>query len=193
MNPPDTIATACKICGKPLTVREPEGFADYCRNSMEARNRRIDAEMALRNARRLRHDAQGGVRTNAMGSAVRLNLPPLVRATEADVRKAWIGTLCHEACYERRDRRLALESRIAGAVVHRQSNPSEWAKGSKLWRALEDICREWCKCISIDLGHPRGIYWPELVEALMEFPKERAKVLEGAVDFLRAQVRKETE
>lgn len=193
MTAPATITTPCRICRRPLTVRDPADFASYCQASVDARNRRIDAELALRAARQWRHDAKGGVGTNAMGSAVRLNLPPLVRATVEDVRKAWIGTLCHEACYERRDRRLALESRIAGAVVHRQSNPSEWAKGSKLWRALEDICREWCKCISIDLGHPRGIYWPELVEALMEFPKERAKVLEGAVDFLRAQVRKETE
>lgn len=191
MTAPATIATSCKICGKPLTVREPAEFADYCRNSMEARNRRIDAEMALRNARRLRHDAPGGVGTNAMGSAVRLNLPPLVRATAEDVRKAWIGTLCHHACYERRDKRLGLESRIAGAMVHRQANPSEWHEGGKLRTALEGICKEWCRCISRDFGHPDGIYWPELVQCLMEYPRERARIMESAVEFLRKQVKGE--
>jgi hypothetical protein len=126
-----------------------------------------------------------------MGSAVRLNLPPLVRATEADVRKAWISTLCHHACYERRDQRLALESRIAGAVVHRQSNPSVWVRGSKLWNALDEICKRWCRCVSIDLGHPHGIYWPQLVDSLMEFPRERATVLETATEFLRKQIKGE--
>jgi hypothetical protein len=87
--------------------------------------------------------------------------------------------------------RLGLESRIAGAMVHRQANPSEWHEGGKLRTALEGICKEWCRCISRDFGHPDGIYWPELVQCLMEYPRERARIMESAVEFLRKQVKGE--
>lgn len=183
------ITARCRICGFEVTVEEPAGFAEYCEASSAARNVRISAELALRNARRWRHDAPGATVTNAVGFVVKPALAPLQKSTPDDVRKAWISTLCHQSCYKRRDKRKALEERITKAVLHKRDNPGEWAEGSKLYRALDGICREWCKLVARDMGYTTSVYWPEFVAALLEFPREVATVMSSARDFIRSQMK----
>lgn len=183
------IQARCKICGGEVNVEEPEGFAAYCVASSAARNQRISAELSLREQRKWKHDARPSRQVNAMGCIAKPELPELQRSTPDDVRKAWISTLCHESCYERRDKRRALEDRIEVAVLHKVNHPSEWVEGSRLRKALADICREWCRLVARDLGSSTGVFWEEFVQALLEFPKERGQVMSSARDFIKSQIK----
>lgn len=185
------IETNCRICGNPVTVNEPDDFQAFCETSAMVRNREIDAELAVRKARQWRHDAPGRVGPTVLGSIVPIDLPPLQKATSDDVRQAWIKTLCHTRCYDRRDKRKRLESRMASAMVVVKRDPKQWTVGSAMRTALERICKDWCVCVSADLGDCVGVNWGEMADGLIEFPDELQTVLSTAREFIRNHVQRE--
>lgn len=174
------MTATCRICRKPFEVTDPPDFAEMCEASAKRQNDEARERIARERFARIQANPRGQ----------RQPIPEAPVITADDVRTKWLASLCHDRCYDNREKRQLLEDRIVKIVGWLTANPDH-ANYQRALDRIKGIQLAWTKCVAFEYGERKQMDIPDFTNNLLEHHDRIGLVFKCAREYVKDHCKSE--